>query len=177
MTETAKQLAAVIELAHREGREVKWTVHTTGTAVFSRALDLLKQKGVSGLKAQSVFFSNPTVNVAWADALRRTVNMQAAPKPFNYNEYSLRQNPMALNFLGVPRVSLSRFNRGEIGFVAMVGEAWRPIKPAFSVLGNPVKAAMMIAGNLLPQRFDRYYYQELNDALDKTYPVKRRVGP
>jgi hypothetical protein len=62
-TQAARKLADVIELTAARGKEVNWTVHEQGHALFKHALRLLDGRGTRELGSQTVFYANPTVNL------------------------------------------------------------------------------------------------------------------
>ena len=203
-TETAQQLAAAIELAHREGREVKWTVHSSGAPVFTRALSLLNARGVNVGEKQSVFFSNPTSSINKADKLRRDVGMkEAAGGLYNLNPYSVRQNITGLNLVSQVRLATRRKKLGEIGrhrHAEIKTNAWRQgakwaglsagpsgalISAAFTgnyiALGSALmglwafkEEAYAFATNLYKE-MDQVYYKGRGDYLDKVEALRTRA--
>jgi len=103
-TSAARRLAAAMKLAAQDQREVNWTVHERGVAIFKQALRILSKEGTQ-LSTQRVFYANPVVNILLVDILRRKVGMQLAPNRTLMNEYSVHQSLLTTNLVSELAVS------------------------------------------------------------------------
>ena len=96
-TQAARQLAAAIEMAAREKREINWTVHERGGAIFKQALRLVSTQ--YDYSKQTVFYANQPVNLELVDQQRKRVGMQLAKTGFVSNELSVHQGLVAGNWV------------------------------------------------------------------------------
>lgn len=108
-TQTAKQLAQLIKLEAKKDKEVHWTLHEKGHAVFKQALSIalqdLSSMDKSRLSKHKVFYANPTMNLNLIDSYRKKAGMQLAPQPPLLNNTSLEQTWVTGNFLSESIIS------------------------------------------------------------------------
>jgi hypothetical protein len=94
-SENAKKLAQIIRIEARAGKELNWTLHEKGHALFKRALQIalkeLSPKEIENLGKQKVFYANPTMNLSVIDHYRKKAGMQLAPQRPLMNELNLSQ--------------------------------------------------------------------------------------
>ena len=110
-TQTARKLAAVIKSIHREGKEINWTVHGSGNAIFKQALKIASNKmGVAGASKQTVFYANSTINLDWVDYHRRKAGMTLSHNAPLMNDFSLLQSVVAGNAISETLVSLRQIS-------------------------------------------------------------------
>jgi hypothetical protein len=121
-TESAKKLMALIETHARQGRQLKWTIHEKGHAVFKKALQSLCNNGRltpamhKNLAKQEVFYANPTLNLSVIDHYRKKAGMQLAAQTPLMNNISLTQTWGTLNFISETHISYTQLKeQGENG--------------------------------------------------------------
>jgi len=109
-TQAARQLAASIEMAAREKREVNWTVHERGCAIFKQALRLLSPQ--HDYAKQTVFYANDVVNTKLVDQHRARVGMKLSSTGFISNDWSVHQGLVAGNWITDPIMLWQNGNKG-----------------------------------------------------------------
>ncbi|WP_028886283.1 hypothetical protein [Teredinibacter turnerae] len=119
-TQTANKLAQLIKLEAKKDKEVYWTLHEKGHAVFKQALHIalqdLSSMEKSRLSKHKVFYANPTMNLNLIDSYRKKAGMQLAPQPSLLNNTSLEQTWVTGNFLSESIVSYRQLKeQGENG--------------------------------------------------------------
>ncbi|WP_339073879.1 hypothetical protein [Teredinibacter turnerae] len=119
-TQTAKQLAQLIKLEAKKDKEVHWTLHEKGHAVFKQALRIalqdLSSMDKSRLSKHKVFYANPTMNLNLIDRYRKKAGMQLAPQPPLLNNTSLEQTWVTGNFVSESIISYRQLKeQGENG--------------------------------------------------------------
>lgn len=108
----ARQLAAIIELTAKENREVNWTLHERGSAIFKQALRLVSTSPQYNYSKQKVFYANPVINLELMDQHRKRVGMQLSEKGFVTNEYSIHQGLVAGNWVSEAAILWQMGNKG-----------------------------------------------------------------
>jgi len=177
-TAAAQRLAAAMKLAAQDKREINWTVHGRGVAIFKQALRLLSKEGAQ-LATQRVFYANPMVNIEFVDILRRKVGMQLAPKRTLLNEYSVQQSLLTGNLVSELAVSWRQISeQGEGGKLtrgALVSSAAKRIglvSALLSLSGGVGAAAwaatalMAATANLAPGYANRRVIEDEGDNLN-----------
>ncbi|VAW69950.1 hypothetical protein MNBD_GAMMA09-2097, partial [hydrothermal vent metagenome] len=111
-TQAARQLAAAIEIAAKEHREVNWTVHERGCAIFKQALRLVNTAPQYDYSKQTVFYANAVVNIELIDQQRKRVGMQLSKKGFLTNKTSVHQGFIAGNWVSESAILWQMGNKG-----------------------------------------------------------------
>ena len=119
-SENAKKLAQIIRIEARVGKELNWTLHEKGHALFKRALQIalkeLSPKEIENLGKQKVFYANPTMNLSVIDHYRKKAGMQLAPQRPLMNELNLSQTWGTGNAISEIHVSARQMKeQGENG--------------------------------------------------------------
>ncbi|WP_297533861.1 hypothetical protein [Thalassolituus sp.] len=119
-SENAKKLAQIIRIEARAGKELNWTLHEKGHALFKRALQIalkeLSPKEIENLGKQKVFYANPTMNLSVIDHYRKKAGMQLAPQRPLMNELNLSQTWGTGNAISEIHVSARQMKeQGENG--------------------------------------------------------------
>jgi hypothetical protein len=119
-SENAKKLAQVIRIEARAGKELNWTLHEKGHALFKRALQIalkeLSPKEIENLGKQKIFYANPTMNLSVIDHYRKKAGMQLAPQRPLMNELNLSQTWITGNAVSEVLVSKKQMKeQGENG--------------------------------------------------------------
>ncbi|WP_019601641.1 hypothetical protein [Teredinibacter turnerae] len=119
-TQGAQKLAKLIRLEAKKAKEVQWTLHEKGHAVFKQALSIALREMTttekSRLSKHKVFYANPTMNLNLIDSYRKEAGMQLAPQPPLLNNTSLEQTWVTGNFVSESVISYRQLKeQGENG--------------------------------------------------------------
>ena len=185
-TSAARRLAAAMKLAAQDKREVNWTVHERGVAIFKQALRLLSKEGTQ-LPTHKVFYANPLVNIEFVDILRRKVGMQLAPNRTALNEYSMQQSLLTGNLVSELAVSWRQISeQGESGNLTqgkLVASATKRIGLISALIFAPggagtaawaATALMAATANLAPGYANRRLIEDEGDNLTFLHHSLRR---
>ncbi len=149
-TEVAKKLAQLVQIEAKHEKEICWTLHEKGHAVFKRALQLalaeISPADKARLAKHKVFYANPTMNLSVIDRYRQQAGMQLAPQPPLLNNFSLEQTWVTGNFASETHVSMRQLKeQGENGLANVTSG---------HIAGNALARGLMVGTSYgLPAQF------------------------
>lgn len=104
-TQAAKKLAAVLIITAQKNMDINLTVHGSGHALLKEALRIVSRDAQVKLNRFTVFYANPTHNLAFVDKWRSRTGMQLVKKPPLINTVSAHQFLFAGNAVSAPVIA------------------------------------------------------------------------